>query len=153
MNPADLVSRGLYVQELLNCSLWWQGPDWLVLSPEDWPRRPDINLSRELPELKATVLLIRQPVPTFDLWNRFSSFHKLVAVVAWIRRFMVNTHKVDTIKEDRLTSSELTCHVKHPIILSNHHSLTKCLVLQVHLDSGHAGIGAMLAILADHWSQ
>ena len=45
----------------------------------------------------------------------------------------------------------MATHVKHPIILSNHHPLTKCLVLQVYLDSGHAGIGAVLAIVADHY--
>ena len=69
MNPADLASRGLHIQQLLNCTLWWQGPECLALSPEDWPRRPDINLSRELPELKSTVLLIQQPAPTFHLWK------------------------------------------------------------------------------------
>ncbi len=51
----------------------------------------------------------------------------------------------------RLNHASIPSHVKHPIILSNHHSLTKCLVLQVHLDSEHAGIGAMLAILVDHY--
>ena len=51
----------------------------------------------------------------------------------------------------RLNNASVATHVKHPIILSNHHPLTKCLVLQVHLDSGHAGIGAMLAIMADHY--
>ncbi len=115
VNPADLASRGIYTQELLDSSLWWQGPKWLLRPPEDWPRRPDINLSRELPELKSTVLLIRQPAPDFDLWNHFSSFHKLVAVIAWIRRFFYNTRKANIITEDRLTSSEL-CSAKTKLI-------------------------------------
>ena len=59
MNPANLASTGLHVQQLLNCTLRWQGPEWLAFSPEDWPRRPDINLSWELPELKSTVLPIQ----------------------------------------------------------------------------------------------
>ena len=50
VNPADLAYRGIYTQELLDSSLWWQGPEWLLRPPEDWPRRPDINLSRELPD-------------------------------------------------------------------------------------------------------
>ncbi len=81
-NPADLASRSLHIQQLMDCSLWWQGPEWLLQPPEDWHRRPDINLSRELPELKSTVLLIQQPAPDFDLWDRFSSFHTLVTIVA-----------------------------------------------------------------------
>ena len=45
-NPADLASRGLHIQQLLDISLWWQGPEWLLYPPGDWPRRPGINLSR-----------------------------------------------------------------------------------------------------------
>ena len=118
MNPANLASRGLHIQQLLNCTLWWQGLEWLALSPEDWPRRPDINPSREFPELKSTVLLIQQPAPTFHLWKRFSSFHKLVAVVAWIRRFIANACKVEVVKEDRLTSSEINSAKNKVISLS-----------------------------------
>ena len=50
-----------------------------------------------------------------------------------------------------MNHAHVTICIKHPIILSRHHSLTKCLVQQVHMDSGHAGIGAMLAILADNY--
>ena len=60
MNLANLASRSLHIQQLLSCTLWWQGPEWLVLSSEDWPSRLDISLSRVLPELKSTVLLIQK---------------------------------------------------------------------------------------------
>ena len=82
-NPADLASRGLHIQQLVDSSLWWQGPEWLLYPPGDWPRRSDLILSRELPELKPTILLIKQPAPDFDLWEHFSSFHQLIAVAAW----------------------------------------------------------------------
>ena len=29
-NPADLASRGLYINELLGNSLWWHGPEWML---------------------------------------------------------------------------------------------------------------------------
>ncbi|XP_011860069.1 PREDICTED: uncharacterized protein LOC105557430 [Vollenhovia emeryi] len=29
-NPVDYCSRGLYPKELLNCTIWWHGPEWLV---------------------------------------------------------------------------------------------------------------------------
>lgn len=37
-NPADLASRGMYPQELVNSTLWWKGPCWLSDPMETWPR-------------------------------------------------------------------------------------------------------------------
>ena len=71
LNPADFASRGLSPQELLQKELWWAVPPWLQADPELWPRRPDINLSRELPELRTKVLVL-QPPDDF-LWGRYSS--------------------------------------------------------------------------------
>ncbi|XP_011163879.2 uncharacterized protein LOC105198742 [Solenopsis invicta] len=36
-NPADCVSRGLSPEELVEHSLWWQGPPWLRTAPSTWP--------------------------------------------------------------------------------------------------------------------
>ncbi len=38
-NPADISSRGMLPAELLQKSLWWHGPEWLLLSPNHWPTR------------------------------------------------------------------------------------------------------------------
>jgi hypothetical protein len=40
LNPADLVSRGLS-SDLKESALWWQGPTFLCLPREDWPKQPD----------------------------------------------------------------------------------------------------------------
>ena len=42
-NPADYASRGLSPHDLLQMEMWWDGPPWLILSPDAWPRRPDIE--------------------------------------------------------------------------------------------------------------
>ncbi|XP_017480900.1 PREDICTED: uncharacterized protein LOC108370149 [Rhagoletis zephyria] len=36
-NLADLASRGILAQELINNALWWQGPSWLQEDKEKWP--------------------------------------------------------------------------------------------------------------------
>ena len=36
-NPADISSRGIPAEDLVENSLWWYGPDWLTQSPEHWP--------------------------------------------------------------------------------------------------------------------
>ena len=38
-NPADCASRGVYPSDLLNHSLWWNGPTWLKESPSHWPEK------------------------------------------------------------------------------------------------------------------
>ena len=37
LNPADLPSRGLSKDKLLNNYLWWEGPPCLVLPESEWP--------------------------------------------------------------------------------------------------------------------
>uniref|UniRef100_A0AAF5Q710 Uncharacterized protein n=1 Tax=Wuchereria bancrofti TaxID=6293 RepID=A0AAF5Q710_WUCBA len=36
-NPADLTSRGLLPEKLIESSLWWNGPSWLSKPKERWP--------------------------------------------------------------------------------------------------------------------
>ncbi|XP_073811753.1 uncharacterized protein [Musca autumnalis] len=36
-NPADLASRGVYPQDLINNTLWWRGPEWLSKPADHWP--------------------------------------------------------------------------------------------------------------------
>ena len=37
LNPADLPSRGLSGDRLLNNTLWWEGPPFLLLPEDEWP--------------------------------------------------------------------------------------------------------------------
>ncbi|XP_011883970.1 PREDICTED: uncharacterized protein LOC105571108 [Vollenhovia emeryi] len=36
-NPVDCASRGLLGRDLKGFKLWWQGPNWLRCSPDNWP--------------------------------------------------------------------------------------------------------------------
>lgn len=40
LNPANCVSRGCTPLELRNHPLWWEGPDFLLKRPDEWPSQP-----------------------------------------------------------------------------------------------------------------
>nr|CAH7763629.1 unnamed protein product [Callosobruchus chinensis] len=86
-NPADLLSRGFRPKEIVNRSLWWEGPKWLCDNPNTWPNLTCIV--QELPELKVSVNIASTPSVEFP-YNRFSNFNRLRRSVAWILRFKSN---------------------------------------------------------------
>ncbi len=102
LNPADLASRGTTPQELLQSELWWEGPSWLHLSTGDWPRRPDINRDRELPEVKTFVMMVREDQPL--LWNRYSSLDRLLRITAWCLRWRYRRKRTSL----QLTTEEIS---------------------------------------------
>ena len=104
-NPADVLSRGILHKELVNQSLWWNGPPWLSLSPALWPRHPDLNGKDELPEMKSRVLQLNL-IPE-DYTVRFSSFSRLIRVTAWLLRFISRTRNIKTAYSPSLSLEEL----------------------------------------------
>ena len=96
-NPADLASRGLSPQLLVENSLWWYGPAWLQLEPGEWPSYNGWRRSRaENPELVCYTAL--EELPTDELVQRFSGYRRMLRVLSWCRRFIKN---VRFIKEAR----------------------------------------------------
>ena len=47
-NPADCASRGVSPGELVDCELWWHGPQWLLAEPVDVPPQPGKTVLGEL---------------------------------------------------------------------------------------------------------
>ncbi|XP_077971754.1 uncharacterized protein LOC144425871 [Styela clava] len=92
-NPADVASRGVMPSKLNKCNMWFQGPNFLCDSEENWPERPKIlpQVSDNDPETKST----RQVCATtgkskpalFKILERYSSWTKLCRSVAWLCRF------------------------------------------------------------------
>ena len=37
-NPADIVSRGASISQLVNNRLWWDGPEFLKYEQSNWPK-------------------------------------------------------------------------------------------------------------------
>ena len=75
-NPADLASRGMTSQEMLDSTLWWKGPSFLS-SADPLPHSEiDVQLADGDPEVKvATVHTATTSVKTFNnLIARLSYF-------------------------------------------------------------------------------
>ena len=85
VNPADMITRGVTASELLKCSIWLRGPQFLTNSMP-WPKQPDFlesKLDSDLEIRSVTVCLVKTPADiTVDhLFSSFSSWNKLKITV------------------------------------------------------------------------
>lgn len=94
-NPADLISRGSNISNLVNNLLWWQGPCFLKLDSEQWPKHSRLsgNVSSQNKELKLnkSININLLNMQTFDIFGKYSTLTELQRIVAWIHRFSNNS--------------------------------------------------------------
>ena len=78
-----------FPSELLNLTLRWDGPRWLQLLPDEWPKQAALlpnNHSQEVGEVcLLTTVIPCQPVVSLD---RFSSLNRLLRITVWVRQFV-----------------------------------------------------------------
>jgi hypothetical protein len=92
-NPADCASRGISVEELIDHPLWWHGPSF---QREDYDNSAPPILTDEEQEAVAkeerplVIAAAVQVIQNFidNLLLRYSSFPKLLRVLAYVRRFV-----------------------------------------------------------------
>ncbi|GFX07584.1 integrase catalytic domain-containing protein [Trichonephila clavipes] len=96
-NPADCASRGIAASKLKVHKLWWSGPQWLS---QDSLHFPSIDLSTsceedvKCEEKSSTVLTnvstSSQGSYLLEIIAKYSSFSRLIRVIAWCKRFIKN---------------------------------------------------------------
>lgn len=93
-NPADLLSRGMWVDDFLRSDLWKRGPNWLSYHEKEWPNTKLIDYPVEGKERRKVVVLVsRTRAVSIDInpiFTRFSSFERLLRNTAYILRFINN---------------------------------------------------------------
>jgi len=85
-NPANLISRGLLPEQLIDTTLW-KGSSWLKKTLVQWPRSI-VQLPTEVPEMRAQSFNLFN-VNSLNIFDRYSSLIKLKRVTT-CRRFKTN---------------------------------------------------------------
>lgn len=103
-NPADLLTRGITIDELIAQKLWWKGPEFLCESREEWPvwshQKVDKKVaqavkSEQKKEVNSAVVGLTYFKIDRDqeLVEKYSSFSRLCVVTAFIFRFLNGFHR------------------------------------------------------------
>ncbi|KER30449.1 hypothetical protein T265_13163, partial [Opisthorchis viverrini] len=92
MNPADCASRGIRTKHSQLLRLWIQGPEFLKLGEQHWPKTDIEQLHHEPTNLelkKAVTVLFNAAteLPTDVLLSYYFSWLRLRRAVAWFVRF------------------------------------------------------------------
>ncbi|XP_055710829.1 uncharacterized protein LOC129806329 [Phlebotomus papatasi] len=89
-NPADMISRGSKVKSLLDNSMWWHGPSWLLQGPSEWP--PEFSPTSHL-DFRPTMVTcseVSAKRPWLSIYEALmlhcSSFVKATRVLVWVLR-------------------------------------------------------------------
>ena len=115
LNPADLCSRGMKVQELLSSDEWKSGPEFLLMSEEVWPKTPDMSHDGkdEQLEIKKTCMVglvtPEEEVSTVHkLINHFSDWTRLRRAVAWWLRLKGKLKERAKLSSEKVNAGTLT---------------------------------------------
>ncbi|KAL0892639.1 hypothetical protein ABMA27_014364 [Loxostege sticticalis] len=107
-NAADCATRGMTPSQLINHSLWWEGPGWLngdILPEVKMCDPPKIET-----KIKKQALFV-QLTPSsiiLDIVNKHSSLTRASRIICWISRFIQRTRRIsDVALSEHLTANEM----------------------------------------------
>ncbi|XP_064469707.1 uncharacterized protein LOC135384434 [Ornithodoros turicata] len=112
-NPADLLTRGITAQRLVETQLWWNGPQWLNNDPAEWPldnglvHETDYELRHNHVKRQHALHVTMGPVEAILDINRYSSLDRLLEVTSYVQRFARNCLNPQDRKTGPLTPNEL----------------------------------------------
>ena len=104
-NPADIGTRGMMPEQLRKCRIWWDGPPFLLLKEEDWPKtdipkEPPAEIGEEFSTYSEYEMGIIDSVMTFsgnavEVYDPklFDTWKKLCKTIALTCRFIKKLKK------------------------------------------------------------
>ena len=128
-NPADLLTRGVFADQLVTSTLWFGGPEWLS-GPDVTPVADDDDVTSpdSLPEAVhsaadvGTLTAVRVELETeseserecgiFQV-ERYGTLSKATRVMAWVLRFVLNARHHSQRRSGELATEELTAARVH----------------------------------------
>ncbi|GFW73403.1 integrase catalytic domain-containing protein [Trichonephila clavipes] len=107
-NPADLISRGCNVDELLKNEMWFSGPDLQTDEYEDNQLFPDPSYRNELKCAVTLSMTVSSSNFYDELFNVTNNFIKLIRIFSFIFRFINNIKAKESCnKKKYLTADEV----------------------------------------------
>lgn len=90
LNPADMASRGIKVENFMKKQNWIKGPEFLCKHENEWPLRPDQASAMEV-ELKNSAVVncvsaTEKRKPMDKLIEYYSEWYRLKRAIAWMLR-------------------------------------------------------------------
>lgn len=123
-NPADYISRGLPVIQLINQDKWWYGPAWLLEDSIKFDEHQCTDLT-SIPESRTSVVVMNAPSSEIDdILTRFSSLTKLQRVIGYCFRFSMNAKSSNQKIHGDLTAMELQTALMALVKLSQQNSFS-----------------------------
>ncbi|XP_058817192.1 uncharacterized protein LOC131680498 [Topomyia yanbarensis] len=116
-NPADYVSRGMLPKVFVSNAVWPGGPSWLLEIEEKWPKHlnPDPP-PEEILERRKTVLITQNILSQYPLYERYSSFWKLVRITAYILRFANRCRSKNYRPKEMFLNADELQSAKHALV-------------------------------------
>lgn len=90
-NPADIISRGMFPKEIVNSSIWFNGPTFLQDIDEKWSKPnkfEDFNISNDI--VNSLTIAKTDNYDFFNDVNHRNSFKCLVHIFVYVNRFIEN---------------------------------------------------------------
>ena len=124
-NPADIPTRKVNLLQFVKETIWLDGPQWLHQTEQEWPKSPQgenipetcVDEMKAQPKPKKTAFLAATAanIQVLIEFERFSSYEKLVKVVAYVLRFVRNCKNKDNRIKGEISTAE-TSSAEKPVI-------------------------------------